>query len=263
MPTLEARGVELAWSERGTGPAVLLVHETASDRSTWDPVADAIAERGRAVSYDRRGWGDSTAPEGYRRTTVEEQSEDAVALIGSAGAAAAVIAGAGVGALVALDLLLRRPDLVEGTVLVEPPILQLLPVATEALSEDRRRLESAAATGGSVLDLYLSGGLPSLGAEVLRLPEEAIAAARRRPASVVAEMGIGTAWRVPLPGLAAVQRPSVIVTAASTPRLVRDASSALSGKLASAAVREVDSGRMPPHIGAPAEVAELALELTR
>ena len=127
MPILEARGVEIAWSERGEGQPVLLVHETAADAAVWDAVVEALAERARAISYDRRGWGASSAPEDYRRTTVEEQSEDAAVLLESADAAPAVVAGAGVGAMVALDLLLRRPELVAGTLLIEPPVLQLLP----------------------------------------------------------------------------------------------------------------------------------------
>ena len=71
----------------------------------------ALSEGARAISYDRRGWGGSSAPDGYRRTTVEEQSEDAAALIESAAEAPAVVCGAGLGAVIALDLLLRRPDL--------------------------------------------------------------------------------------------------------------------------------------------------------
>jgi pimeloyl-ACP methyl ester carboxylesterase len=262
MPTLEARGVEIAWSERGEGRAVLLVHETAAAASVWDPVAEALAARARAISYDRRGWGASSAPDDYRRTTVEEQSEDAAALLESAEAAPAVIAGAGVGAIVALDLLLRRPELVAGTLLVEPPVLQLLPIATEALSQDRRRLEIAAGTGEDVIELYLSGGLPTLGAEVSRLPEEVIAAARERPASVVAEMGIAAGWRMPLPRLASAERPSAIVTTASTPPLLRDAAAALTPRLAHASATGVDSGGVPPHLGAADEVAALALEVT-
>ena len=35
MRSLEARGVELGWSERGAGPAVLLVHETATSSAAW------------------------------------------------------------------------------------------------------------------------------------------------------------------------------------------------------------------------------------
>ena len=262
MPTLEARGVELFWSERGEGRPVLLVHETATDGTVWEEVAEALARDARVITYDRRGWGASSAPEGYRRTTVEEQSEDAAALLESAGDGPAVIGGVGVGAVIALDLLLRRPDLVSGTLLIEPPILQLLPVATEALSEDRRRLEIAAAAGEDAIALYLSGGLPSLGAEVARLPAELTAGARERPGSVIAEMGVATGWRVPLPSLAAAELPSLVVTTASTPPLVRDASAALVAKLAGSPAREVDSGPAAPHLGAPRELAALALEIS-
>jgi pimeloyl-ACP methyl ester carboxylesterase len=263
MPTLEARGVEIAWSERGEGQAVLLVHETAATGAMWAPVAEAVGARARAISYDRRGWGGSSAPEDYRRTTVEEQSEDAVALIESTRAAPAVICGAGVGAMVALDLLLRRPDLVAGLLLVEPPVLQLIPTATEALSADRRRLEIAAGSGEDLIDLYLSGGLPALGAGASRLPEQATSTARERPASVIAELGISTWWRASLPRLAAAERPSAVVTAPSTPPLLRDASKALAGRLAGCSAREVDSGPTAPHLGAADEIAALALEVSQ
>jgi 3-oxoadipate enol-lactonase len=262
MPTLEARGVEIAWSERGEGQPVLLVHETAADASVWDAVVGSLAERARAISYDRRGWGASSAPEDYRRTTVEEQSEDAAALLESADAVPAVVVGAGVGAMVALDLLLRRPELVAATLLIEPPVMQLLPTATEALSHDRRRLEMAAESGEDVIGLYLSGGLPTLGAEVSRLPAELTAAARERPRSVIAEMGISPGWRAPLPRLAAAERPSAIVTAPSTPPLLRDAAAALAGRLAGSSASEVDSGPAVPHVGAPDQVAALALDLS-
>jgi pimeloyl-ACP methyl ester carboxylesterase len=262
MPTLEARGIEIAWTEMGEGPPVLLVHETAATGAVWSGVADAIAAKARAISYDRRGWGATSAPEDYRRTTIEEQSEDAAALLESVEAAPAVVAGAGVGGMVALDLLLRRPELVTATLVVEPPVLQLLPMATEMLSHDRRRLEMAAGTGEDVIELYLSGALSALGAGVSRLPDELLAAARERPASVVAEMGIATGWRAPLPRLAAVERPSTIVDSLSTPPLLRDASAALAEKLAGASLNEVDSGEAPPHVGAEEEVAALVLELT-
>jgi pimeloyl-ACP methyl ester carboxylesterase len=263
MPTLEARGIEIAWSKRGEGPAVVLVHETASNGEVWAPVADALASSARAITYDRRGWGRSSTPENYGRTTVEEQSEDTVALIESSRSAPAVVGGAGVGAMVALDLLLRRPDLVAATLLIEPPVLQLLPTATEALSDDRRRLEAAAATGEDVIELYLSGGLPALGPGVSRLPEDARTAARQRPASVIAELGIAAGWRAPLPQLAAADRPSAIVTSGSTPALLRDASAALAGVLGQSSARVVDSGSSVPEVGAAEEVASLAVELTR
>lgn len=263
MPTLEARGVELAWSARGEGAPVLLLHETAASSSVWKPVSEAVAEEAWAISYDRRGWGASGTPDEYRRTTVEEQSEDAARLIESIEGGPAVACGAGVGAVVALDLALRRPELVAGLLLIEPPLLQLLPEATEALSEDRNRLETAAAAGESPIELYLSGGLPALGAGVSRLPEGTLALARERTASVVAELGLASSWRLPLPRLAETETPSAVVTAPSTPPLLRDAAAALAGRLPRSTTVEVNAGPHPPHLGAPAEVAAIATDLAR
>ena len=262
MPALEARGVELAWSERGDGVPVLLVHETATTRAVWDGVAKSLAARARAIAYDRRGWGNSSAPDDYRRTTVEEQSEDTAALLSSVADGPAVVCGAGLGAVIALDLLIREPEAVAGAVLIEPPLFQLLPLATEALSEDRSRLEVAAAGGEDVIGLYLRGELPALGPGITRLPEELTGPGREHPASLIAELGIAAAWRTPLPRLAAAERQSAVVTAVSTPPLVRDASSALAARLAGTSAHELDSGDAPPHLGAADEVAEITLGLT-
>ena len=112
MPALEARGVELAWTESGQGQPVVLIHDSAERREVWDPVAEALSPRARAITYDRRGWGASSAPDQYRRTTIEEQSEDAAALIETLDSGPAVLCGAGMGSVIGLDLLLRRDELV-------------------------------------------------------------------------------------------------------------------------------------------------------
>jgi pimeloyl-ACP methyl ester carboxylesterase len=262
MPVLEARGVEIAWSERGQGPPVLLIHETAATQAVWDSLADALAREFRAIAYDRRGWGASSEPDEYRRTTVEEQSEDAGALIEATADTPAVVCGAGLGAVIALDLLLRRIELVSAAVLIEPTLLQLTPLATEALSEDRRRIEMAAANRENVVNVFLSGALPSLGPGVARQPDGMAVAARDRPRSVMAELGIPAGWRMPLPRLGSAERPSAIVIADSTPPLVREAASALGGRLALTSMREVSSPELPPHIGGAAEVASIVAEVS-
>jgi pimeloyl-ACP methyl ester carboxylesterase len=155
--TIEGAGVALACRVQGDGPAVLLVHDMASDARRWEPVAQALARAGaRPLTYDRRGYGASGAPEPYERTTVQEQSQDALAVLdaltaGSPGAPAATEApspgplacGEGFGALVVLDLLLRAPGRLRGAVLVAPPLHQLSDAATEALSDARAMLEQA------------------------------------------------------------------------------------------------------------------------
>jgi pimeloyl-ACP methyl ester carboxylesterase len=262
MPTLEARGVEIAWSEHGQGSPVLLIHETAATGSVWDSLAEALAREFRAIAYDRRGWGASSEPDGYRRTTIEEQSEDAGVLVEAVADEPAIVCGAGVGAAIALDLLLRRSEVVSAAVLIEPMLFQLTPLATEALSEDRHRIEIAAGARENVIEVFLAGGLPALGAGVERLPDETVAAARDRPRSVMAELGIPAAWRMPLPRLTSAERPSAIVTAESTPMLLREASRSLGARLAQSSEREVSSPRLPPHLGGTAEVASIVAELS-
>ncbi|HEX2359881.1 MAG TPA: alpha/beta hydrolase [Solirubrobacterales bacterium] len=257
MPTLEARGVELGWDERGDGAPVVLVHETGTSAAAWEAIAEALAAAGaRAISYDRRGWGASSAPDGYRRTTIEEHSEDAAELIVAAAAAPAVVCGAGTSAVIALDLALRRPELVAGSVLVEPPLLGLLPEATERLSADLATLEGAAGAGAAgLVELYLSGGLGALASGAERLPAELTEPARERPVSLVAELGAVPAWGMPFARLSESRQPATVITAGSTPPLLSAAAAALGPRLAGSRARTVEAGDLPPHLGAPTAVA--------
>jgi hypothetical protein len=74
-------------------------------------------------------------------------------------------------------------------------------------------------------------------------------------------LGAVAAWATPRQRLAGAKRPSVILTADSSPALLREAAAALAGRLALSDTRELVSGQLPPHLGAPTEVAEVALEL--
>lgn len=149
MPHVEGAGVALHYAERGDGPPLLIVHGMASDGAAWSPPLDELAAAGaRAITYDRRGYGASGAPEPYAATTVQEQSEDAAALLTALGAAPAVLVGDGFGALVVLELLVRRPQLATAAVLADPPLFAFVPAATKALAAERSLLEQALRDGG-------------------------------------------------------------------------------------------------------------------
>jgi pimeloyl-ACP methyl ester carboxylesterase len=140
MPMVDGAGVPLAYEEWGRGPAVLLVHGIGTGRLGWGP---ALADGARAISYDRRGYGASGAPDPYSRTTVSEQAEDAAALLAALDAMPAVACGADLGALVVLDLLLRHPQAVRAAVFVDVPAFPLVAEATAALAAEREVLETA------------------------------------------------------------------------------------------------------------------------
>ena len=222
----------------------------------WGTLAERVSAGMRAISCDRRGWGGSPAPEAYTRTTVEEQAEDAAVLLEECGVSRAILCGAGLGAVAALDLLLRRPRLVAGAVLIEPPLLAFLPDATEGLSGDRAGIEAAVERGGpaAAVELYLEGGLPFLGPGAGRIPEPIARAARRRPLSLFAELAAVPGWRLRTTELGEVGTPSVIVLAASTPPVLRRAGEELASRLGSSRLLRV-AGEGLPALDAAAGIA--------
>lgn len=219
----------------GSGIGLLCLHETGATAASWAPFAAA----GDVIRYDRRGWGASTAPEPYLRTTVGEQAQDALALLDGLDIERAALVGAGLGAVAALDLALREPDRVQTVVAIEPPLLALADGATEGLSNDVASLREAAeeagpGAGGQVAaDLFLEGRLPFLapGAERLPVREKPGGGdgieARRRPASLIAELGAVAAWPLPFEALAASEVPLAIAVGSATPDPLRRAASTL------------------------------------
>ena len=159
MPEIEGAGVALHYEERGDGRPLLVVHGFASDAEAWAPRLDAWAAAGlRAIAYDRRGYGSSGAPDVFAATTVQEQAEDAAALLGRLGAAPALLVGDGFGALIVLELLVRRPSLASAAVLSDLPLFAVVPAATEALAAQRKLLEDALRDGGPAAALAAWAG---------------------------------------------------------------------------------------------------------
>ncbi|MDP1849661.1 MAG: alpha/beta fold hydrolase [Solirubrobacteraceae bacterium] len=178
MPYAEGAGVALHYRSRGEGPPVLLVHGMASDSQAWHPLAEQLAADGRRViAVDRRGYGDSGAPEPYAATTVQEQAEDVAALLAGVDAIPALLVGDGFGALVVLELLVRRPELARAAVLAEPPLYAFVPTAAHALADERTLLEQGLRDGGTAAAIRAWLAHEAPGADEVRI-ERAVAAAQ-------------------------------------------------------------------------------------
>jgi pimeloyl-ACP methyl ester carboxylesterase len=258
-----AEGFHVRECGQGTS-AVLLIHETGATSAVWEPLAALLAPAGRVIAYDRAGWGASPAPEGYARTTIGEQAGHAAAIVEERSPDGPVtVCGAGLGAVVALDLCLNRPDLVAGAALVEPPFLAFVPEATDGLSVDAEAMRDAAERGGSaaVLELYLSGGLTTLGAGAERLPPAARDGGPGAATALVAELGAPSAWPLPAAALPAVECPAAIVTGAGTPEVLARAAAGLAAAMPRAKLRNLDAAGAPHVAGAPA-LANLLTEMS-
>jgi pimeloyl-ACP methyl ester carboxylesterase len=222
-PSVEGAGVALNAAERGSGPAVLLVHGMASDAQALEPIAEELSSQARVIAYDRRGYGSSGAPEPYHGTTVEEQAQDAAALLNALDAAPALVCGDGFGALIALDLAKRHRPLVAGTVLSNPPLFMFVPEATERLAAQRAELEEALRAGGpqAGVETWLGG----------RVDADALARAKRAHRAFFADYAGLASWPASRRELRALDVPTVVLTGPWSPPHVVAAAEALAGLL--------------------------------
>jgi pimeloyl-ACP methyl ester carboxylesterase len=121
---------DLYYEQEGKGVPILLVPPSGSTASTWGTAADDLARIGRVIVYDRRGYARSGG-EPPRRMSAH--TTDAAALLERVGAEPAVVVGTSAGAAIAVDLAVRRPDLVRAVVAHEFPwqFARHLPTASQ------------------------------------------------------------------------------------------------------------------------------------
>ena len=203
-------GVDLSYTERGDGPPVLLVHGLASDAAAMAPLGEALAGAGgRVIAYDRRGYGASGVPEPYGGTTVEEQAEDAAALLRGVAGEPALVVGDGFGALVAMDVVRRHPRLVRAVALSDPPLFMFVRSATIELSEQRAEIEEAVRARGPAagVEVWLSG----------RVDAATLARARASFRGFFADYAGLASWGVTRQELRRLAVPAAVVTGPGTP----------------------------------------------
>ncbi len=173
---LKVPGASLYHEVRGAGTVLLLIPGGNGDAAPFEGIANALADRYRLVSYERRGFFrsplDGPVDDEHR---LETDSEDAHRLLRHLTDAPAHVFGSSSGAIVGLDLVARHSEQVRTLVAHEPPAVRLLPDAEQQLAfiddvYDTYRasgLERAMAkfSAGMGLD---AGPLPPQGAELPR-----------------------------------------------------------------------------------------------
>jgi pimeloyl-ACP methyl ester carboxylesterase len=252
---VEAGGVELAVDDRGDGPPVVFVHGTAAGRSIWRETIDVLGDGVRAIAYDRRGYGESGAPEPYTGTTVGEQADDLAALIAALDAAPAVLVGHGLGAMAALDVLLRYGPLSRAAVLIDPPVLWLSPHGPEVMGELRDAIERGARDGGpsGAVEAFVQ---QTAGPGALTLYGATRAdAARAATRAFAADLSAGPSWSATRRELRALDAPIVLVAGTRSPPVDREVTAALAELLPAARLVEVDAGHLA-QLEAPDAVAD-------
>jgi pimeloyl-ACP methyl ester carboxylesterase len=119
---IETNGIRLHVAEQGEGPLVILCHGFPECWYSWRHQLAALAKAGfRAVAPDLRGYGLSDRPEGVEKYTILDDIGDIVGLVDALGAKRAVIAGHDIGAAIAWQTALLRPDRFSAVIALSPP----------------------------------------------------------------------------------------------------------------------------------------------
>jgi pimeloyl-ACP methyl ester carboxylesterase len=118
MGSVRLDGCDLYYEEEGQGVPILLIHPSGATAATWGAATEELARIGRVITYDRRGYARSG---GHPARSVAIHSTDAAALLEALGTPPAVVVGTSAGAAIAIDLAVRRPDLVRVVIAHEFP----------------------------------------------------------------------------------------------------------------------------------------------
>jgi pimeloyl-ACP methyl ester carboxylesterase len=147
--TLQTEGAVLTYDVRpgssASEPPLLLIGSPMG-AAGFGTLAAHFRDR-TVVTYDPRGVERSRRTDGATETTPEEHAEDLARLIAAVGGGPVDVVASSGGAVNALVLVARRPELVRTLVAHEPPALQLLPDREQALAATQQVRDAYRARG--------------------------------------------------------------------------------------------------------------------
>ena len=128
--SVRSDGCDLYYEDVGESGPILLIHPAGATASTWGNVHEQLARIGRVITYDRRGYARSG---GEPARSMSTHTKDAAALLEHLRTSPAVVVGTSAGAAIAVDLAVRRPDLVQAVIAHEFPwrFTRHLPTASQ------------------------------------------------------------------------------------------------------------------------------------
>ena len=156
MPTLKVPNAELYYEVTGTGPLLLCISGANGSVEIWRPLQQELKDYFTVAMLDRRGFSRSylTGPQDYTGShRIETDTDDAKALIQHLSPKEpATVIGNSSGAVVALMLLQRHPEVIRTLISHEPP--------AESLLEDQKYWRDKQQ---EIYDIYrASGPMPAL-----------------------------------------------------------------------------------------------------
>jgi pimeloyl-ACP methyl ester carboxylesterase len=115
MPTARVGDIDVAYETFGEGPPLVMIMGLTGSRGHWRGFPERFADRHRVVTFDNRGAGESSAPNGPYSTA--QMAMDTLGLLDHLEVESAAIFGVSMGGMIAQELALRAPKRVAKLVL--------------------------------------------------------------------------------------------------------------------------------------------------
>lgn len=115
MPVVTLPNLRMSYEEAGTGEPVVLLHGLGSSSRDWEDQFPALSSRYRVIAPDLRGHGDSDK---LTRSTIGAMADDVAQLLAALGTGPVRVVGISMGGMVAFQLALDAPALVQSLVIV-------------------------------------------------------------------------------------------------------------------------------------------------
>ena len=117
MTSKRVNDINLAYTDLGAGPPIVLIHGYPFNRSLWTEQAEVLRGRYRVVAPDLRGFGESDSSEGT--ATMSRMANDVASLMDALEIERAVIGGLSMGGYVALAFARMFPARVRAMILAD------------------------------------------------------------------------------------------------------------------------------------------------
>ncbi len=268
MSRIEVDGLALNVELTGDGPPVVLLHGFTGAATGWGSLARMLAPEFTTLAVDIVGHGASDAPGGVERYVMARCVDDLAALLPELGYQRACWLGYSMGGRVALQVAVRRPDVVSAVVLEG---------ATPGLSDAEERDERVAADE-ALADRIEAEGVEAFVGEWEALPlfaSQAALPARTREAVRAGRLanravglanslrGAGTGAQEPLHDRLSEVRVPALLLAGALDEKFAEIGRKMAGALPDATMQLIDGAGHAAHIERPEAFGEAVLAFLR
>ena len=276
---IEVAGFRLHYKRQGSGETlILLLHGSFLSLKSWSAVMAPLAERATVVAFDRPVCGLTSRPlpkrgdRGPSPYSAEAQGELVAELIAALGFERAILVGSSTGGTIALMTALRRPERVQGLILVDAMVYSgyaTSEVPAPVLAMMRALKPAFTGLMGFMIDRLYEKAIRKFWYRQERLSDETLAEFKRDFMlgpwdKAFMELFLSTRRLNLDPRLGALNLPTLVVTGEHDRAVKPDESERLAKAIAGAELQVIaDAGHLPQEERPEAFLAAIDGFLTR